>query len=1187
MVEYVGQLAGKYRLKRLLSRGSLADVYLGEQIEDLKREVVLKIFYQHGEVEDTEFFHTMGGVVSRLIHPRIVRVHEVGVFGERPFLVMDYVSGGSMRERHPVGDQLTLATILVYARAIAAALDYAHEHCSVHGDLKPENLLLDQAGELVVSDFCMRLALSTADQLNRHALRGTAAYIAPEQIRGRACAASDQYALALIVCEWLLGQQLFMGSVAEVYGQHLFITPSRLAGRVVDLSPLVEPVLLKALAKDPNQRFPSLALFVGALEQASQYEDVTRLYATSEREVCAPPVLDRHPMYASPPVRRRSTHLPVQLTSLVGRTEERRVACLSLLRPEVRLLTFTGPGGVGKTRLALAVAEDILDVFSDGVCFVPLAAVRDTAQVLSEIFRALELLEDKEADRLATLKHFLRDKHLLLVLDNLEQVLAVAPLLLDLLQVCPDLTMLATSRAVLHIPGEHTFLLLPLLVPDLARLSASASARELLLGYAAVELFEQRARSVHPDFCVTESNARVVAEICIQLDGLPLALELAAARIKLLSLKGLLIRLKKRLDLLSYPAYAVHQRHQTVRNTLRWSYELLDPAEQCLFERLAVFVDGGDLAGVEALYLHLTDNPAVVLDLLTSLLDKSLLYRVEAHADEKRWRMLEMVREFGLECAEQRGELERIRWAHANYYFSLLPDPEPVEMGVVQVRDLALLKQEYENLRTALYFLADHQETEKMAQLAMKVGSIWFLPGYRNEGQQDISWMLERSHESWTAVATCFKAMILYMAGRLAMYNLDALRARELLHESLQLCRELADPRYLGVVISCLGFVECNLGNYREADALYDEVLPLVQGSGDRHILSRLLLSYGCVHFSRGEFGRARALYGESLPVAREFNDTWLVASNLYYMGWAAYCEGLYKIALRAGEESVALFRQLDFPATSLEAVCILAYEMMACGELQQAQRLFEEARLLCHSVEDLTGVALALCGQGYLCLRSSNPTRARQSFEESLAIVQKIHTLSVLYRFIPASCLEGLAEIAAVQGQVAWTARLLGAAKSWRSNRPGYYRAGIEQPFYNRARDAARLELGEELFLRTFKEGGTLTPAQVLAARDSAALTDAMPVPGGGQEVTRGPGAGDRPADRVDADGTRIESLTRREKDVLRWLAQGLTNAEIAETLVISIVTVNSYLRSIYTKLGVSSRTQAMRRAIDQHILP
>src|SRR5260370_13243240 len=382
----------------------------------------------------------------------------------------------------------------------------------------------------------------------------------------------------------------------------------------------------------------------------------------------------------SEPKKTAPHHRPTELTPLIGRHQEVAAACSLLRRSQVRLLTLTGTGGVGKTRLALEVATALGEDFADGVSSVPLAPISDPDLVIPTIAQALGIREGGARSFLDLLQAFLRHKHLLLLLDNFEQVLPAASQLMELLAACPDLKLLVTSRAVLHVQGEQEFPVSPLALPNLKQLPEP----EVLSDYAALALFLQRAQAVMPTFQLTEANARAIAEICVHLDGLPLAIELAAARVRLWRTEALLARLSQRLAVLTGGAQDVPARQQTLRDTIAWSYDLLTAQEQRLFRCLSVFVGGFTLeeAGAVSKLSNETEPGAVsTLDVVGALLDKSLLLQSKQEGKEPRLTMLETIREYGLKCLHQSGEMELTRRAHANYFLALADEVEPQLVG--------------------------------------------------------------------------------------------------------------------------------------------------------------------------------------------------------------------------------------------------------------------------------------------------------------------------------------------------------------------------------------------------------------------------------------------------------------------------------------------------------------------------
>jgi predicted ATPase len=518
-------------------------------------------------------------------------------------------------------------------------------------------------------------------------------------------------------------------------------------------------------------------------------------------------------------------NLPAQLTSLIGRKQEVTAVCALLRHPEVRLVTLTGIGGVGKTRLSLQVGIDLLNDFADGVCFVPLAPISDPDLVVPTIAQVLGIKETGERPLLDLLKAYLRDKHLLLLLDNFEQVLPAVPELSNLLADCPQLKVLVTSRAVLHIRGEHEFPVPPLALPDLTHLPGSES----LLQYAAVTLFLHCAQAVRPDFQVTPASTRTIAEICVRLDGLPLAIELAAARIKLLSPQALLTRLGHRLQVLTSGAQDAPVRQQTLRNTLAWSYDLLDAEEQRLFRRLSVFAGGCTLEVVEGLYTALGELPAAVLDGVASLIDKSLLRQVEQEGEEPRLLMLATIREYGLEVLASSGEMESTRQAHAHYYLALAEQAELELGGPQQAVWLDRLEREHDNLRGALQWSLEQGETQHSMEMAMRLGGalrlFWWGRGHWSEGRS----FLERALAASEGIEAPVRAKALFAAGNLAFIQSDYERAEPLCQESLVLYRELEDQPGIAFALSLLGSVAWTQGNMVAARNLTEEALEIAR----------------------------------------------------------------------------------------------------------------------------------------------------------------------------------------------------------------------------------------------------------------------------------------------------------------------------------------------------------------------
>ena len=579
-------------------------------------------------------------------------------------------------------------------------------------------------------------------------------------------------------------------------------------------------------------------------------------------------------------------NLPPLLTPLIGREQQEQAISSLLLRPEVRLLTLTGTAGIGKTCLAQKVATDLSEVFTHGVCLVQLAPLSDSDLVVPTIAQTLCLRDVEEHSLFESLKAFLRDKHLLLLLDNFEQVLEAAPALIELLLACPSIKILVTSRALLHVKGEYEFSVPPLSLPDPLHLPAY----EELLQYAAVALFVQRAQAVKPNFVLSEDNAAAIAWICIRLDGLPLSLELAAARSKLLSPQALLGRLNHRLALLTGGRQDAPTRQQTLRDTISWSYDLLNSSEQRCFRRLAIFVGGCTLEAAEAACSAAADLSLPAIDLIASLLDKSLLQQSDRGGDEPRLLMLETIREYALETLANSGELEATQEAHAKYYLALAEQSEPELFGHQQRLWMGRLTWDAENLRAALQWSQTHQRKGQLLRLAGNLGHFWYMCGRFSEAMLWIETAL-REVAPDVAVSARIKALyiVALIASHLGQSDLLFVRARE----CLTLARQNGDSR--GFVIASWPLVHHLLagGDIIAAHAQAEETLAFVRAHApveDSWTLACALNAFGSVVLSQGDHTQAQHLYEHALALFKEAGDLWLYGelhlfiANVYWV---------------------------------------------------------------------------------------------------------------------------------------------------------------------------------------------------------------------------------------------------------------------------------------------------------------
>jgi predicted ATPase/DNA-binding CsgD family transcriptional regulator len=538
----------------------------------------------------------------------------------------------------------------------------------------------------------------------------------------------------------------------------------------------------------------------------------------------------------------RYHNVPVPLTPLIGREREREAVSELLLRPEVRVVTLTGIGGIGKTHLALSLSNEVQEAFAQGVCFVSLAKISDSERFIPAITHALALPEREDCNLAENLKTFLRDKHLLLILDNFEQVLLKAPLLADLLSSCPGLKILVTSRALLHIGGEYEFTLQTLEVPDMQHVPDL----ECLSQVASVALFVQRTKNMLPEFQLTIENARDIAEICTRLEGVPLAIELAAAQGKLFPPKILLSRLEHPLEALTGRRKDAPARQQTLLKTLSWNDALLSSDEQTLFRRCAVFVGGCSLQAVEALSKTLGSLGTSVLDGVLSLVDTNLLRYAASSEDETRLSSLEMIRAYALKRLTECGELEKTRDAHADYYLAFAEEAESVLPGDEQTAWQASLEREVGNLRAALEWLLERKKGEAALRLASALQRLWSLPGYLDEGRSFLKQALSLSEESHVTVSATVWAKALYAAGWLACKQEDSGDATPLLEESLRLFRSLGDKRGEASALTCLSTISLDRGEGGKATALLKEGVKLYREIGENgHLAESMMIKKG------------------------------------------------------------------------------------------------------------------------------------------------------------------------------------------------------------------------------------------------------------------------------------------------------------------------------------------------------
>jgi predicted ATPase/DNA-binding CsgD family transcriptional regulator/Tfp pilus assembly protein PilF len=787
--------------------------------------------------------------------------------------------------------------------------------------------------------------------------------------------------------------------------------------------------------------------------------------------------------------------LPIAPTPFIGRERQMTEVCSLLERDSVRLLTLTGPGGIGKTRLALAVAEGLRNSFPGGVYGLSLAPITDSRLVGTAIAVALGAPQSGRdggvTDRAATLQHLeslIGHRKILLMLDNFEQVIDAADDIAALLRACARLKVLVTSREKLSLSAEQCYPVPPLALPDLKHLPPL----EYLAQMEAVHLFVSRAQAVRPDFALTPDNAEAVVSICHNLDGLPLAIELAAARVSLLPPPLMLARLERRLLLLTEGPRDAPARHQTLRAAIAWSYELLEPHEQQLFRRLSVFAGGSTLEAIEAVCLQPDPHNGAdggartsqTLVTLASLINKSLLLQSQQETGQSRYFMLETIREYALEQLAEKNERESMLRAYAQYYLSLAENAEGMLTGADQLKWFDLLEQEHDNMRGVLNWSVERGELEKGARVAAALWRFWLTRGYLSEGLRWLDTVLTSGY----SLAPALRARALNGAGRLAVRQGDFAAAQRVLEESLAIWRSSAD--------------------WKEGRLEPDEM--------------QILHGLGLVALYQADFARSQSYFEQNLQGWRSLGDNLGMAQTLNNLGLA------------------------------------LRYQ----GEFEQAQGAFEECLELSRELQHRYGIGAALHNMGQLAHHRGDDATAHRLLSESLAIGQQIGDKPNI-----SARLADLAAVWAEQGDPIRAARIFGAADALRE-KTGATMYGGQRAVYEMNLQSAAAKIDADTWKSAWDEG------RAMSYEEACALAVAeLPT----QTTSH---AAFSPFNPKEYD------LSERVVEVLCLLAAGLTYAEIAERLTVSFHTVHAHLRSVYHKLGVTSRSQAARFAVEHKLV-
>jgi predicted ATPase/class 3 adenylate cyclase len=794
---------------------------------------------------------------------------------------------------------------------------------------------------------------------------------------------------------------------------------------------------------------------------------ITRLF-----QLVIPSLPAEFPPLSTSGQRRPLLNIPSLSTSFVGREREINTISTQLRRSDVRLLTLIGTAGVGKTRLALQVATTFTNYFEDGICFVALERYNDADEVVIAIAQALGVQQEKGGALLEQVKETLRTLSILLVLDNFEQVLPARVKLTDLLASCPSLKVLVTSREMLHLQAEQIFEVSPLPLPasghhvDLQSLSKNA----------AVSLFLQRAQAVSQDFRLTSDNAKYVAGICTRLDGIPLAIELAAARTRHFSPHVLLTQLEKGLTVLSGKTMDAPTRQQTLYGAIAWSYDLLDFEEQRVFRRFAVFVNRATLAAIESVCMSVESPIKNVLQVLEDLVDKSMLHQ-DRENDEPRYWLLQTLREFGLERLSEAGELEATKTAHSTYFFSWVERIAPLLLGADQAEWLDQLDHEYENVRVALDWMLDEDSmgmgrADQALQLCITLMGFWEIRGFIAEGLAFIERALALARNAEPSI----RAMALHNAGFLALMQDDNTRAEEFLRQSQLLFRESGDKPGMANILRLQGNLSMTKKNYKVARRLLEEALNIYRERGDVRRVASTRDALAQIAIAQCDYSRAQLLIEENLESYKALGEQYGNAFPLFHRANILFLSrGDRAKARELAEESLSSFRAVGDKRFIAYVLILLGEILLVDCEADKARSTLEESLAIFNAIGERSGSAAALMPLARVLAYQDEHEMAQSSYQESWNLLQAIGD-----RELAAVCLEGYGELLVAQGESKLAVQLWGLAATIRSE-IGVPMPPIYRPDYIQAVASARESLDEETFQIAWKTGNQTSLSQVL----------------------------------------------------------------------------------------------------------
>jgi predicted ATPase/Tfp pilus assembly protein PilF len=974
---------GTYRLEHLLGKGGMGEVWLATHLVLKENRAIKFMLAKLGSRPEAyeRFVEGEARNALNLLHPNIVRVHDLNLYQGMPYIVMEYVEGETLRAFLKTEPGISLPQAGKILTQLASAISEAHAKGIVHRDIKPANILLNQSGAVKLSDFGIAKNLTgSSNVLPLEIGLGTVAYMSPEQARGEAVFQSDQYSLGVVLYEMLTGRLPFTGESSYVImSKHATSQPDPMGSRI---PAEIQAVVLKALAKTVSDRYPGVAEFAVAYFAALEKIQDRRNTPTEVIELVAPTPLNINLLETTPNTPTKPTtpnNLPTNRQALIGREKEMEQVSKLLTGQSAKIVTLTGAGGTGKTLFALSLVSRLLYVFPDGVYVVRLENLTDAQLLPTVIIQELGIKEEAGQTPLDCLKNHLKSKKFLLILDTFEQIITAGTLLAELSKACPHLKLLVTSREALKIVGESEYNLAPLPLPDVRHTNLSS---QYVSQFAAVELFVQRAKAVRADFEVTDANSAAIANICAKLDGLPLAIELAAGRVKALTPQQILDRLINRLKFLTSEMRDLPPRQRTMRGAIAWSYDALEAEEQQLFRRLAVFAGGCTLESAETVCDTGTDLD--VLSGIEALVSKNLVRLVEVSNAEPRYQMLQIVREYALEKLLASPEGEEFLNKYAYHFLGIAEQWQPQSAGMNQKQIFETIQLEYANFSAVLDFAISRDSAKVALQLCRKLSFFWLVRGYWSAG---LSYM-ERS---------------LGLAGA-------------------------TDPELRTGVLSLSAVLVNNQGNADRAIELMEECLAIYRATGNKPAIIRTINNLAGILLQKGNYARSKELLLENIALSRELNQTASIAVSLNSLGTIARDEEDTALAEKYYEESLNLYRELGNKRGVSLVLNNLGGIFYKRKSYDQARVYFGQMLELCKELGDKPGLLSATYNLGEVAVAEEDFEQAEALLKTSLKMAQDLNDLA-----ITADILKSLGYAALAERRLERAIRLLAFAQKFR----------------------------------------------------------------------------------------------------------------------------------------------------------